>query len=228
MFSPKSSERSKTLCRFCCEEVFVVSVLGLAVLALESAPGSSGVLLLLLLLCWFGWRWRGSLVLASSLDDEAIRVVVFLSFMESQRLRFILEVARLGMYRSDMPRSECSRRLLAGELPALPRLLLVLSFRVKVKCRGDCDMLKGLNVDEDSVIGVTIGAGRKMEALLSRVIPGGSRTEEDRGVGGGIEERGGVAVADVETVVGVANRWAYRLSKRAREGDGSGTRMVRL
>jgi hypothetical protein len=87
-------------------------------------------------------------------------------------------------------------------------------------------MLRGLNVDGDSevIVGVTIGTGRKMEALLSRVIPGGSRIEEDRDVGGGIEERGGVPA--VETGAGTANRWAYRLSKRAREGDGSGTRIT--
>jgi hypothetical protein len=89
-------------------------------------------------------------------------------------------------------------------------------------------MLRGLNVNGFCVVivGVIIGTGRKMEALLSRVIPGGSRIEEDRDVGGGIEERGDVA--DEETVMGAANRWAYRLSKRAREGDGSGTRMDRL
>jgi hypothetical protein len=93
-------------------------------------------------------------------------------------------------------------------------------------------MWRGLNVDGFSLVllGVTIGTGRKTEASLSRVIPGGSRIEEARDVGGGIdmEDRGGVPAADVETVAGAASRWAYRLSKRAREGDGSGTRMVRL
>ena len=93
-FSPKSSDRSKTLCRFCCE-VVVVSLF-LALLPEFALPVSSPWLL-----------DGGSLGLFSSGGDEVF--VLLLSLIESQRLMFSLDVAREGMNLSEVPMSECAR-----------------------------------------------------------------------------------------------------------------------
>jgi hypothetical protein len=93
-FSPRSSDRSRTLCKFGWE-VPVTSVF-LALFPEFALPVSSAGL--------FGW---GSLALLSSGGDEVLELP--LSLIESHRFMFSLDVAREGMNLSDVPISECAR-----------------------------------------------------------------------------------------------------------------------
>jgi hypothetical protein len=78
------------------------------------------------------------------------------------------------------------------------------------------------------VVGVTMGTGRKIEALLSRVIPGGGTSlmaDDDKVDLGAIGE----ALKDVDaaTCLGSDNLLAYWRSRRDRDGDGNGNRTER-
>jgi hypothetical protein len=174
----------------------------------------------------------GSVLEFPSSGTEALLPEGLRSFIESQRLKFIFDVALEGINRSEVPISDdartVTRRLDVGVLLAL-KLPLELSSLVLGKkcCLGD--MCKGLG-QEVGVKAFTTGVGRKMEG--SRVIPGGGTNlpgadaaeEAEEGANGGVD----VFAWYVEIGDGIASLFAYRLSSLDREGDGKATLTERL
>lgn len=104
----------------------------------------------------------GSLFALPSSETDAVLPEGLLSFIKSQRLKFIFDVALEGINRSEVPISEDARtggrRLDVGVLLALQLLELSSLVLGKKCCLGD--MFKGLG-QEVGVKAVTTGVGRK-------------------------------------------------------------------